>query len=272
MIALFLTVNALVLATSAVMEANRRGSELPFDLWEPFVWEYSSALSILLLIPPLHWLFERYPLSWLKLGSSVPLLLAAATSFSVAHVSLMVAMRKALYLTRGWTYNFGSLPYEFFYEFRKDVMTFSLIVILIYGYRYIVSRLMGEANLVTEQTEGEVNLYPPRRTSRDRLLVKKLGKEFIVKLEDVEWMEASGNYVNLHIKDRIYPIRKTLAALTEEIAEKGFCRIHRSHAINLDAVDSITPQASGDSEVRLRSGKVLNISRRYKDELKRCLL
>jgi len=104
--------------------------------------------------------------------------------------------------------------------------------------------------------------------SCDRLLVKKLGKEFIVKVKDVEWLESSGNYVNLHIKGRIYPTRSTLSSLIAQISDKGFCRIHRSHGVNLDSIDSITPINSGDSEVKLINGKVLNLSRRYKEELK----
>ena len=56
-------------------------------------------------------------------------------------------------------------------------------------------------------------------------LVKKLGKEFIIKVDDIEWLESSGNYVNLHIKGRIYPIRSTLNLLIEQISHKGFCRI-----------------------------------------------
>jgi DNA-binding LytR/AlgR family response regulator len=130
-----------------------------------------------------------------------------------------------------------------------------------------VSRLIGEANLIDEEEADS-----PVLKTGDRLLVKKLGKEFIIKLHDVEWMESAGNYVNLHINERIYPIRKPLSTLAEEISAKGFCRVHRSHAINLDCVDSITPLPSGDGEVKLKSGKVLNISRRYKEELKQRLL
>jgi DNA-binding LytR/AlgR family response regulator len=53
-----------------------------------------------------------------------------------------------------------------------------------------------------------------------------------------------------------------------QISTKDFCRIHRSHAINLNSVESITPLPSGDSEVKLSNGKVLSLSRRYKDDFK----
>lgn len=261
----FLVINAAVLATSVVMEARRSGP-LEFQIWEPFVWEYTSMISILVLIPFLHIYLQRVPFDWHRPYRSVAIYLVIALLFSIAHVTLMISIRKAIYLMLGRTYLFGPLAFEFLYELRKDLVTFILFLTASQSYSFIVSRLISEANLVEEETPT------PTVNSRDRLLVKKLGKEFIVKLKDVEWMESSGNYVNLHINERIYPIRKTLGALSEEISPLGFCRIHRSHAVNIDQIESITPFPSGDGEVKMKSGKILNISRRYKDELKQRLI
>ena len=96
-----------------------------------------------------------------------------------------------------------------------------------------------------------------------------MGKEFIVKVEDIEWLESSGNYVNLNSKGQIYPTQATMTQLITQIEEQGFCRIHRSHAVNLYHIDSITPLSSGDSEVKLDNGKV---SRRYKGAFKSQLM
>ncbi len=76
-----------------------------------------------------------------------------------------------------------------------------------------------------------------------------------------------GNKITYHKKSKVY--RMTVAII---IADKGFCRIHRSYAINVDHINSIKPLASGDAEVTLHSGKVLPVSRRYKDEIKNHLL
>ena len=100
------------------------------------------------------------------------------------------------------------------------------------------------------------------------MLVKKHGKEFIVKIDDVDWLESSGNYVNLYIGTSIYPLRMTLTELSKQLEEKGFCRVHRSHGVNLDRIESITPLPSGDSEIKLTTGKMLNLSRRYKEQFK----
>jgi len=57
--------------------------------------------------------------------------------------------------------------------------------------------------------------------------------------------------------------------LISRLEPQGFCRIHRSHAIRLDVIESITPLPSGDSEVKLTTGKILNLSRRYKEQFKK---
>jgi len=261
----YLLVNSIILATSEIMEANRSG-EPDFQLWEPFVWEFSSAIATMLLIPGCVWLLKNHLFDWTKVKVFFAIYLFSSVVFSLAHVAIMVLIRKLVYWSQTLDYNFGNVWIEFFYEFRKDLWSFIFILMFIKGYGFIISRLQGEANPIAVGEEESI-------TQRfDRLLVKKLGKEFIVKVEDIEWLESSGNYVNLHIKGRIYPTRATLTQLISQIEEQGFCRIHRSHAINLNNIESITPLSSGDSEVKLDNGKVLNLSRRYKDAFKSQLL
>lgn len=261
----YFLINGGILATSVIMEANRAG-EANFQFWKPFVWEYTSALATIFMLPACIWLLKKHPFDWSKVKYSLFVYLVASFIFSISHVFMMVAMRKAIYWTQSLHYDFGNIFIEFFYEFRKDVWSFLFILLFIRGYGFIISRLQGEANPIAVGEEENI-------TQRfDRLLVKKLGKEFIVKVENIEWLESSGNYVNLHIQGRIYPTRATLTNLISQIEEQGFCRIHRSYAVNLNNIDSITPLSSGDSEVKLNNGKILNLSRRYKEAFKAQLL
>jgi len=262
----FFLINSTLLATSVIMEGQRNYAVLPFQLWEPFIWEYSSALSALLLFPLIVLLLKKIPFSWQAIKLSLFYYFIASVAFSLSHVFLMVSMREISYFVMSGNYDFGDIWFELFYEYRKDLWSFIFFIIFIQGYNFILSRLQGEANPVAQSEEETESATEAQRI--DRLLVKKLGKEFIIKIDDVEWLESAGNYVNLHIKGRIYPIRETLTNLIEKITDKGFCRIHRSHAINLDYVDSITPLSSGDSEIKLINGKVLNLSRRYKESFK----
>jgi DNA-binding LytR/AlgR family response regulator len=155
---------------------------------------------------------------------------------------------------------------EFIYEYRKDVWSYAFFLLFYQLYQFIYSRLKGEANLI----DAEPEQHPPTHAA-DLLLVKKLDREFLVKVENIEWMESAGNYVNLHSNGRIYPLQSTLAVLSKRLAEKGFCRTRRSYAVNFSVIDHISYQPSGDGDISLKNGTVVALSRRYKDEFKRRL-
>jgi len=261
-IACYLLVNNTISATSILMEANRHGSSNALPTWKPFVWEYSSALSLIMLLPLVILLLKKVPLTWQFIKQNIFWHIIASVIFSLLHIYLMVLFRKAAYFSQNLHYEFGNLPAELFYEYRKDAWAYILFIVIIYCFRFVVSRLIGEALPITD---GE--LQAPTQPIK-KLIVKKLGKEFIINTEEIEWLESSGNYVNLYIKDRIYPTRSTLSSFIAQISEQGFFRIHRSYGVNLNAVDSITPLQSGDCEITLKTGKVLSLSRRYRDEFK----
>lgn len=174
----------------------------------------------------------------------------------------MTALRKLVFLAAGSMYHLGDLSWQLLYEYRKDAWTYAGFIAVIYIYRFILGRMRGEASLVAE---GESN--PPEAVP-DRLLVKKLGREFIVRVDEIEWLESAGNYVNLHIGKRIYPLRSTLSSLIQQLEPRGFRRTHRSSAVNLEFVASITPLETGDAEILLTGGQKLSLSRRYREEFR----
>jgi hypothetical protein len=262
---LLLAAHASVLATTRIMDDRRVNAEPSLYLWEPFVWEFSSLTLWLLLTPAIIYLLNSRLVSWGHIGRTLLVFSAASIVVSILHVAGMMMIRKAVYLSLEMSYRIDDVVYVFFYEYRKDLITFVIIIAAIQSYRFISSRIRGEANLVSN---GEDDAHAVKI---DRILVKKLGKEFIVKVDDVEWLEACGNYVNLHAGGRIYPTRNTLGSLLDEISDKGFCRTHRSFAVNLDAVDSIETHGSGSSEITLKNGELIKLSRRYHDELKQRL-
>ncbi len=263
LIACYLFINNTINATSILMEASRNGQEITFPLWQPFVWEYSSALSLILLLPLIIFLLKKAPLTWQFIKQNIIWHLLGSIVFSMLHVALMVLFRKIAYFSQDLHYEFGELPIELFYEYRKDLWSYFFFIMVVYSFRFVASRLIGEAQLLAD---GEDSVSKSQAV--ERLLVKKLGKEFIIKISDIEWLESSGNYVNLHIKGRIYPLRSTLSHFIEQISAQGFCRIHRSYGVNLDAIESITSLASGDGEITLKNTKTLNLSRRYRDDFK----
>lgn len=259
---LFLSLNAFVTATTAIMDDVRDSSEASFKVWEPFVWEFSSLIAVLILLPGILWLTRSQYSDWTKLGKTITTYFLASIIFSALHILLMVIIRELVYYSQSMNYKFGNLGFELLYEYRKDLVTFITIILVVFSYRFILRRLQGEASIVGNGEDAT------QSSDAEHILVKKLGKEFIVRIADIEWLESSGNYVNLYVGQRIYPTRSTLVKLISEISDKGFCRIHRSYGVNLNAVDSINSMSSGSGELTLKSGKVLNLSRRYHQELK----
>lgn len=257
----WLSVHLALNTTTALMEAERGGSSLP--LWEPLCWEASSLVMIALLAWPLAQLLKYWPrhIQW---RWQALLHLCALVLFSVVHVSAMVALRKLCYALMGSYYDFGDWRYEFIYELRKDTVAYLSLIIVISAYRFIVRRLQGESSLLAK-TENTTEIMP------DKLLVKKLGKEFLITIESIEWIEAAGNYANLHVGERVFPMRITMTQLSQQLPTQQFARIHRSTIVNLNQVAHIEPQDAGDYEVKLKTGVQLTLSRRYRDAFKAAL-
>jgi len=103
----------------------------------------------------------------------------------------------------------------------------------------------------------------------ERILIKEDKKNIFIDVEDIEWIESSGNYVKLHLSNETHMIRGSLKTLQHKLHPLRFVRIHRSYIININNVQAIEPWFSGDSKVTLYDGKKLKMSRNYKDNLDR---
>lgn len=100
-----------------------------------------------------------------------------------------------------------------------------------------------------------------------RLMVRLRDRIHFVRTEEVDWFEAAGNYVRLHVADRSHLIRSTMSAVEERLDPQQFVRIHRSTIVNVDRIREIQPWAGGDYLAILKSGQQLRISRGYRDAL-----
>jgi two-component system LytT family response regulator len=101
-----------------------------------------------------------------------------------------------------------------------------------------------------------------------RLPVRSGGRTVFVDLSAVDWLEAADNYVRVHVRQREYLVRETLAALEAQIDPDRFVRIHRSAIVQADRVAEIQPASHGDADLRLRDGTQLSVSRTFRDKLK----
>ncbi len=256
-------INAVINSITVNMDVQKSG--LGFAAWEPVVWEWSSGLAWLALAWPMVWFTRRFPFHWDTWRRALPWHLLASVAVSLLHVLGMVVLREAAYRYMGGDYEFGHWPRELFYEYLKDVRSYAGMVVALEAYRLILRRLQGEAHLLDAPDEGPP-LEPVERP--DRFLVRKLGREFLVAAADIEWAQASGNYVNLRVRGHDYPLRSTIAGIEAKLDPARFARIHRSYIVNLDQIASIEPLDTGDARVHLKDGTALPASRTYRAGLR----
>ena len=220
---------------------------------------------LLVVLPAMAWFTRRYPFQWGDWRRQLARYAGASIVVCLVHVVGMVGLRVLAYRTQGMTYDFGPWPRELVYEYLKDVRSFASIVLTMEAYRLLLRRWQGEASLLAEPDEGPP-LEPVDRP--ERFLIRKLGREFLVAANDIEWLQAAGNYVNLRVRGHDYPLRSTIAGIESRLDPRRFARIHRSYVVALDHVASIEPLDSGDARVHLRDGTVLPCSRRYRQDLR----
>jgi hypothetical protein len=245
------------------LEFGRSDNGLP--LWKPVVWEGSSLLVLAALIPLVLAFDRRFPLRYESLGTGLLAHGLFTIPFSLIHVAGMVMIRKLVYAVAGMSYEFGDLQRELVYEFLKDFRAYAGFLAIIYLYRFVLLRAQGEARLLDPPQEPGVE---PPTDFTERFLVKMLGKEFLVNVNDLEWLEASGNYVNLHVGKRSYPLRNTMTGIEQQLDPACFSRVHRSCIVNLDQISEIEPLETGDARIRLKSGAILPCSRRFRAALR----
>jgi hypothetical protein len=245
----------------------------PLLPWEPYVLEFSSSLVIITAVPLLVAFDRRLPISWDTWRINIIRHAIATVVFAAYKVSGEIVLRKLAYAVFGGHYEFSMSilgahrPAQFLIatEYLPDAEVYVAFLGLSYAYRFILMQLYGEAREFTKPEAGA----PVESLERpQRFLVRKLGKEFLVAVDDIERLEALGNYVNLHVRGHAYPLRSTMSAIETKLDPRKFVRIHRSHIVNLDFLVEIHPLDTGDASLILRNGTSVPCSRNYRSSLR----
>jgi two-component system LytT family response regulator len=105
---------------------------------------------------------------------------------------------------------------------------------------------------------------PPRL---DRLVVKSGGRVFFLRTDEIDWIEAAGNYVRLHLGDESHLFRETMNRMESRLDGRRFVRIHRSRIVNTERVKELQPWFNGEHVVVLQNGTRLTLSRGYREKL-----
>lgn len=101
----------------------------------------------------------------------------------------------------------------------------------------------------------------------ERFVVKNNGRVLLISCEDVDWIEASGNYVLLHAGGKNHILRETMKRIEKRLDPNKFLRIHRSTIVNIDSIKELQTHFNGEHLVILKSGNELTLSRRYREKI-----
>src|SRR3954451_4552650 len=128
------------------------------------------------------------------------------------------------------------------------------------------------AALADETLRALARVYGSAREERSepyltRVVVKSAKSVTVVELASVDWIEADGDYLELHVGTKVHLLRGTLSALEPQLDPREFVRIHRSTIVRISRVKELVPQLHGDYLVALSSGARLRSSRSYKGRL-----
>lgn len=108
---------------------------------------------------------------------------------------------------------------------------------------------------------------PEKTDYLDRLAVKAGGRVQFFKVEEVDWIEAAGDYMCLHVGQKPHYVRETMSTLEAKLDPRRFVRIHRSTIVNVDRIRELRGQDSGGYVVRLYDGTELKLSRSYQSQV-----
>lgn len=253
----FLSGVALTNVLTLMTEAERDGTLL--DWREPWILESTSILVLAALVPAVAALERRFPFTSDTWRSALVAHALGSIAFSALHVSGMWLLRALLYPTilgRSYAYFLQPLT-DALYEYRKDLLPYSVIILLL-G----LTRGLFEARQEAQAARAEA-----RRSGR--LTLKSGGRVLMLDGTSFGWGNSAGNYVEIYAGGRSFLARTTLKALEHQLADAGIsvARIHRSTIINSDRLQEVIPGHEGDFHVRLDDGTLLKGSRRFRSSL-----
>jgi len=244
-----------VFAHAHVEIANETARGVPMSYGAALAIQVSSHLVVAALLPAIYWLHRRFPIG--DRPRNLLIHVAAVVPFSIAHTLGMAALRLLWFAgIVGEPHSFPLTADRMLYEFAKDIIAYGLLSAGSVALRhYLTSPVSVPASPAAEVAQAPLP---------ERFAVRRKGREIMVEVADIDWIEASGNYAVLHVGDETFEIRSSLTRLEGELDPKRFVRVHKSHLVNIARVVEVTPWVSGDWRIRLQGGAEVNLSRRYR--------
>ena len=138
----------------------------------------------------------------------------------------------------------------------------------------------GQLGRLSEELRALLDGVAPTSTARTaaaggpylkRLVIKSGGRVTLLNVRDIDWIEAEGDYVKIHVAKAWHLLRETMKRLEAQFDPTRFVRIHRSTIVNVERIKELQPYFRGEYVVILHDGKSLKLSRGYKEHLESVL-
>jgi len=258
------TVSLIARTYVGVSDETRRGHAVSYG--RILVDEVTSHLVVAALLVALYALHRHWPLNSRR---NIVLHVAAVIPFSLLHTGGMAVLRSLWFnAILGVPYSFPLTVERLQYEFAKDLVTYLMLSTGVVALGFLMGRVgpAAEPAGAPAATPGvPPEEIPPAASTPERFAVRQRGgREVMVEVADIDWIEASGNYAILHVGSETFEIRSSLTRLESDLDTRRFVRVHKSHLVNIARVAEVIPWVNGDWRIRLQDGAEVNLSRRYR--------
>lgn len=116
-------------------------------------------------------------------------------------------------------------------------------------------------HLEESKTEGKRTKY------LERVVIKESGRLFFLTMNEIDWINAQGNYVQIHTKDSTHLLRETMNGIETKLDHHKFLRIRRSTIVRIERIKELHPLFNGEYVITLKNGTQLTSSRHYRQNL-----
>ena len=136
------------------------------------------------------------------------------------------------------------------------------------------SPLVGAIDEIARKVAGRSNTRNPEQSSDEalaadrKIAIKDHDSTVLVNIDDIDWVDAAGDYMCVHVKGETLIMRSTLKTLMSRLDDDKFKRIHRSTLVNLDRIVKATPLQKGEYILELDCDQQLKVSRNYREAIK----
>lgn len=130
-----------------------------------------------------------------------------------------------------------------------------------------IDRLSRRLLALLEERQSERKRSVSQKDYLTRLMIKVSGRVMLLKVGEIDFIEADGNYAKLHVGRKSHLLREKMHDLEGQLDPAKFVRIHRSTIVNVDRIKEMHPHFNGDYIVVLEDGRQLRLSRSRRESL-----